>query len=266
MSDNGWDITMVIELTYLGTKRRIYSLYPSTYVSYLCRSLLMAPTLSSAVLSDCRPDPPSSSWCRLSLVELAALEALGCTREASFDLIPLPGAVDGRERFGVDCLDDLPILPSFLSDIASPCDCWEDVRLEWVEDALDCSGVTLFDFLSAVEALECAEGVCFEALLFIEVVLCALEPLDPASFEKLASSLSSRAFSCVDTEETKLRTCAATPTCPICSCMAACYTASEYHDLYLFFQPPPGLGSSVNYPLSPQRFEVISCRHGLSNW
>ena len=53
----------------------------------------------------------------------------------------------------------------------------------------------------------------------------------------------------------------ATPTSPICSCMAACYIASEYHDLYLFFQPPPGLGSSVNYPLSPQCFEVISCRH-----
>ena len=53
---------------------------------------------------------------------------------------------------------------------------------------------------SAVEALDCAEGVCFEALLFLEVVLCALEPLDPAGFEKLASSLSSRAFSCVYTE------------------------------------------------------------------
>ena len=33
---------------------------------------------------------------------------------------------------------------------------------------------------------------------------------------------------------------------------------------YLFFQPPPGLGSSVNYPLSPQRFKVISCRHVLA--
>ena len=89
--------------------------------------------------------------------------------------------------------------------------------------------------------------------------MCALEPLGPAGFEKLASSLS-----CVYVEETKLRTCAATPICPICSCMAACYTASARHDLYLFLQPPPGLGSSVNYPLFPQRFEVISCRHVLA--
>ena len=238
----------------------------------------MASALSSAVLSDCRPDPPSCcttilawgidnpSWCRLSLVELAALEALDCTREPSFDFVPLPGAVDGREWFGVgvDCLDNLPILTSFSFDL--------DVCLEWVDDALEVgsSGVTLFDF-------DCwGSGVCRSCALW------TLRTLPGGLALPWGGAVCTRApgtswlwatgflpfllypFLCIHRRDLNY---VRVQLCPLVLSAAAWLLAGPLLRaaiFYLFFQPPPGLGSSVNYPLSPQRFKVISCRHVLA--